>query len=286
MTTAISGLDHVVIAVNDLDRAEMAFRRLGFTLSPRALHSAAMGTANHTIMLRQDYFELLAVLTPTDRNGRWRDALDAGEGLAGLAVATSGAGAARDAWRRAGLTPSDIVAFSRPVERPGGRKMEARFEISSLPRETLSGVSLFACAQLTRDAVWLPELMAHSNTAEAIRKVTVSLPDPVAASGLWKRALPGAISLPIEGGVTLRFGNHAIDLLDPLSAARRYRLATPIEIARMVALDFAVGNVGACRAALARGGVPMKLNGDTILVREDHACGVVVTMSPAGSPIA
>jgi catechol 2,3-dioxygenase-like lactoylglutathione lyase family enzyme len=285
MRNAISGLDHVVIAVTDLDRAEAIFRRLGFTLSPRALHSAAMGTANHTIMLAQDYFELLAVLAPTDRNGRWREALDAGEGLAGLAVATPGAAAAREAWLRAGLKPSDIVAFSRAVERPGGRRMEARFEITSLPKETLPGVSLFACAQLTRDAVWLPELMVHPNTAEAIRKVTVSLPDPVAASALWRRALPGAISMPIEGGVTLRLGNHAIDLLDPPSAAQRYRLERPIEAERMVALDFAVGNIAACRAALAQGGVPMKLNGDTTLVREEHACGVVVTMSPAGAPV-
>jgi hypothetical protein len=38
-----------------------AYRRLGFTLSPRATHSAAMGTANHTIMLENDYFELLSV---------------------------------------------------------------------------------------------------------------------------------------------------------------------------------------------------------------------------------
>jgi catechol 2,3-dioxygenase-like lactoylglutathione lyase family enzyme len=65
MPAAITGIDHVVIAVDDLDRAEAAYRRLGFTLSPRAVHSATMGTANHTIMLEHDYFELLAVLTPT-----------------------------------------------------------------------------------------------------------------------------------------------------------------------------------------------------------------------------
>ncbi len=286
MTTALSGLDHVVIAVTDLDRAEASFRRLGFTLSPRALHSVAMGTANHTIMLRRDYFELLAVLSPTDRNLRWREALSAGEGLVGLALATPDAAAARDAWRGAGLSPGDVIAFSRPVERQGGRKMEARFEVVSLPKETMPGVSLFACAQLTRDAVWLPELMAHPNTAEAIRGFAVSLPDPAAASGSWLRALPGAISTRVEGGMTLRLGDHAIDLLDPASAARRYRLPAPITVPRMIALDFAVRDVGACRAVLAQGGVPAEADGDVTRVPADHACGVIVTMSPAGSPIA
>src|SRR5260221_10537976 len=113
MNPAISGIDHLLIAVSDLDRAAAAYRRLGFTLSPRALHSAAMGTANHTIMLERDYFELLAVLAPTERNLRWREALAAGDGIAGMAVATASAAASRAAWLEAGLSPSEIVSFSR-----------------------------------------------------------------------------------------------------------------------------------------------------------------------------
>src|SRR5258708_36315876 len=138
MTAAIMGIDHVVIAVNDLDRAAAAYRRLGFTLSPRAMHSAAMGTANHTIMLEDDYFELLSVLTPTDRNARWREALADGEGVVGLAAATSGALAAHTAWLQAGLSAGDLVAFSRPVERPGRIHTGARFEAVSLPKRGLS----------------------------------------------------------------------------------------------------------------------------------------------------
>ena len=52
---SIIGLDHVVVTVRDLDQAEHRWRELGFTISPRGLHSAAMGTANHTIMLGEDF---------------------------------------------------------------------------------------------------------------------------------------------------------------------------------------------------------------------------------------
>ena len=76
---AIGGIDHLVIAVSDLDRAAQAYRRLGFTLSPRAVHSAHMGTANHTIMLARDYFEVLGVLAPTKADARWRNALAQGD---------------------------------------------------------------------------------------------------------------------------------------------------------------------------------------------------------------
>ncbi len=285
MTAGITGIDHVVIAVNDLDHAQAAYRRLGFTLSSRATHSAAMGTANHTIMLEDDYFELLSVLTPTDRNARWREALADGEGVVGLAAATPGALAARTAWVQAGLSPGDVVAFSRPVERLRGIKTEARFEIVSLPMETLPGIGLFACAQLTRDAVWLPELVVHPNTAMAIRKLTVSVPDPLDASGTLVRAFPGATAASIDGGICIRPGRHAIDLLDPSTAARRYRLAKPLERARAVGLDLTVGTVDACRAVVAQGGATFASDGDRTVIGADQACGVVITLLPASLPV-
>ncbi len=189
MTAAISDIDHIVIAVGDLDRAAATYRQLGFTLSPRALHSASMGTANHTIMLQHDYFELLTVLTATERNLRWREALALGEGVAGLALVPTGAPAARDAWRGQGFSPSELVSFSRPVDRPDGSRMEARFEIVSLPKGSVPGASVFACAQLTRDAVWLPELMRHANTATAIRRLVVALPNVSEGAIAWSKAL-------------------------------------------------------------------------------------------------
>jgi catechol 2,3-dioxygenase-like lactoylglutathione lyase family enzyme len=285
MTAAITGIDHVVIAVNDLDRAETAYRRLGFILSPRALHSGEMGTANHTIMLEHDYFELLAVLTPTDNNGRWREALADGEGVVGLAVGTPAAAAVRAAWLQAELSPGGVIGFSRSVERPGGIKTQARFEIVSLPKDTLPGVSLFACAQLTRGAVWLPELLVHPNTAVAIRKITVSVPDPLAASRAWVRGLPGAVAAVIEGGMRIRLAKHIIDLLDARTAARRYRLAKLLDGAKAVALDFAVGIVEDCRAAIAEGGAKMEVHGDSTVIGANQSCGVAITMVPASSPI-
>jgi catechol 2,3-dioxygenase-like lactoylglutathione lyase family enzyme len=285
MAAAITGVDHVVIGVADLDNAEATYRRLGFTLSPRARHSAAMGTANHTIMLEHDYFELLAVLTPTDRNARWREALTLGEGVVGMAAATPSAAAAREAWRAVGFDPGEVVAFSRALERPGGVRTEARFETVSLPKETLPALSLFACGQLTREAVWLPELMSHPNTAVAIRKLSLSAPDPAAASREWARAFPGSVTSSIAGGMRIRLPRHAIDSLEPHAAAQRYRLGRSLGRAKCVALDFGVRSMNACREALAQGGVKAEPDGDGIAIRADEACGVVITMAPANSPL-
>jgi catechol 2,3-dioxygenase-like lactoylglutathione lyase family enzyme len=285
MTAAVTGVDHVVIGVADLDRAEATYGRLGFTLSPRARHSAAMGTANHTIMLEHDYFELLAVLTPTDRNAHWRGALRLGEGVVGVAAATPSAAAAREAWSAAGFDPGEVVAFSRSVQRPGGVRTEARFATVSLPKDTLPALSLFACEQLTPEAVWLPELMSHSNTVVAIRKLSLSVSDAVAASRPWARAFPGSVTSSIAGGVRIRLPRNAIDFVAADVAGQRYRLDRPLDHAKCIALDFAVRSMDACREALAQGRVKVEPDGAGIAIPADEACGVAITMTPASSPV-
>jgi hypothetical protein len=53
-------LDHVVVTVRDrLDEAHAAYRRLGFTLTPRGHHT--LGSMNHLAVFGTDYLELLAV---------------------------------------------------------------------------------------------------------------------------------------------------------------------------------------------------------------------------------
>ena len=59
MSHPVSGVDHAFLLTDALDEAAAAWRAMGFTLSPRGLHSAAKGTANHTVMFEADYFELL-----------------------------------------------------------------------------------------------------------------------------------------------------------------------------------------------------------------------------------
>ncbi len=128
MTAPLSGINHVVILVLDLDRAREAYARLGFTLSPRGDHSPPLGTSNHTIMGRRDYLELLTVTTSTDENRGYREALACGEGIVGVALATPAAASARSAWHALGVRPEEMLRLSRPVDRPGGVPIEARFE--------------------------------------------------------------------------------------------------------------------------------------------------------------
>ncbi len=61
MNGAITGLDHALVGVRDLEAARAAYARLGFTLTPRGSH-IGWGTANYCIMFARDYVELLGIV--------------------------------------------------------------------------------------------------------------------------------------------------------------------------------------------------------------------------------
>ena len=75
MSHPVKGIDHCFALVQDLDLAARQYAALGFTLSPRGLHSEAKGSANYTIMFPDDYFELLGLLRETPGNASRRESL-------------------------------------------------------------------------------------------------------------------------------------------------------------------------------------------------------------------
>jgi catechol 2,3-dioxygenase-like lactoylglutathione lyase family enzyme len=261
----IGTIDHVVITVADLAASAEIYRRLGFTLSPKGVHSAALGTENHTIMLQDDYFELLAVRVPTDRNAAWRRAVAQGGGVAGMAMTTEDPHAARSHWLAAGLSPDEALKFARTVPRPDGSTMEARFEVVSLDEIPGTGMRLFVCSQPTREAVWLPELTGHANTAVAIRRIVIACPDLKFSAAQWLRALPGAQAASTAEGISLDTGRHHIDLV-----------AGHAPQVRALGIDYLVADLTACRATLQRGGIAHEDEGASIHVAPGTACNVAI----------
>lgn len=192
MLPTIDGLDHVVIAVRDLQAAADAWGRLGFMVSPRGLHSPHMGSGNHTIMFGEDYVELLGAVAPQPHNEPMRRFLEEREGLERCALTTLDAEAGVEALRERGLAAVGPVEFSRPVPVPGGGETEARFSVFQWPEEEApGGVRIFACQHHTREVVWIPELQRQGNGVIGIRRVLVADADPDGAAAHLARLLDG-----------------------------------------------------------------------------------------------
>jgi hypothetical protein len=210
----VIGLDHVVIAVRDLDAAAQRWAALGFTMSPRGTHSAHMGSGNYTMMLGDDYMELLGVLVPTDHNAGLRAFLDGREGLDRAAFTATDAAAGVEELRARGLAPTGPVAFGRPVPLPGGGEAEARFNVFQWPRDQRpAGLGIFACQHLTRENVWIPELQTHANGATRIVRVEVLAHDPAAAAAQMATLIDRAAETEADGAFRVPTGSTRGDFV-------------------------------------------------------------------------
>jgi len=209
----ITGVDHAVVAVRDLDSAAEGWKQLGFTLAPRGTHSARMGTGNHTIMLGSDYIELVGVLTETEQNAPTRAFLArTGGGIERVAFTTTDAAAGVEEVRAHGFAPLGPIDFERPVTLPDGRLSAARFSTYQWPIDQApGGVRLFACQHKTRDTVWIPQLQRHANTALGILRVVMVSPDPQADAQQLARMIDGDVRSTADGAFLVPSGTDRAD---------------------------------------------------------------------------
>src|SRR5690606_18775722 len=114
-----------------------------------------------------DYFELLGVVADTPDNADRREKLARdGEGLHAVACRTDDAEAAKPALAELGIATGEVGSFSRPVPLPSGGEAEAAFKTLQFDTAEVPVGICFMCQHLTRDTVWIPELIEHANGAD------------------------------------------------------------------------------------------------------------------------
>ena len=287
----LDGIDHAVISVHDLEGAAKAWTNLGFTLAPKGVHSPHIGTANYTIMLADDYIELIGVVTPTDNNISTRDYLAIREGLDRAAFASTDASRGIAALRARGIDGTGPLDFSRPVKLVDGRQTEAQFRTFAWPRTQRPGnVRLFACEHLTRAAVWQPHLTAHANTAVRIERIEVVSADPTAAAAFMHRLTGLPVQTLADGTVRVKTSaaesrrpSACYEFLDAATLGRRYPGLPlgPLPREGAMSLSLGVTDIDAARTAL--GDRAVDLGDGRIAVPPHVANGVIVAFGPRQS---
>jgi len=275
MRAPISGIDHVVIAVHDLDHAQSVYARLGFTLTPRGVHS--LGSQNHCVMFGRDYFELLAPPRAHPAMQYYNDFLARGDGLAAIALATEDANAAQAALCANHIGADAPLDFARPVALPEGTR-DAAFRIVQLPVEQTPGCRMFLCQHFTRDVVWRPEYQRHALGATALAGVAVIVEDPARAAPHYAK-LFDARPQPITEGLRIDTGSAPIALTARGKLGRRLAgVELPVRPRPFVAALFIrVADRLVAAETLRRGGFePVALKDGSYAVHAHEACGVTL----------
>lgn len=275
MRSHITGLDHVIIAVRDLEKAAEAFRRLGFTLSSKGEH-AEWGTANYCIMFGRDYIELLAAVAEGAPADRVRAFTATREGLMGLVFATRDAQA--DCRRLGVEAPGSL---SRTVATARGPLM-ARFVAGALPTETTPGVGSFLCQHLTPEILRQPGWTDHPNGAGAVASVTAIVADPIDLMPAWDRLIGPAASTATDETVTVHTGMGLVFLCKPEDLDQLHPEADeemPPPPPAMVAMTIGVADTNAAAKVLNANCVAFSRDFvGTIRIAPSEACGVFVEM--------
>lgn len=164
-------LDHIIIAVPDLEDAQQAYTAQGFTVLPGGQH-ANQATHNALIVLADgSYIELIAPTgqPPQNASADFRLLTQHGAGLVGFALAVDHL-AAWVASRPAGRF--EVHAGGR--QRPDGIMLawQAAFLVGQ-------GLSPFFIEDVTPRSLRVPDSLAaitHANTAQGITRLTLPWP--------------------------------------------------------------------------------------------------------------
>ncbi|MEJ7901966.1 MAG: VOC family protein, partial [Thermomicrobiales bacterium] len=170
-----TGIDHIVIAVNDLDQAVADYTAAGFTVTPGGQH--ANGETHNALIAFTDgtYFEIIAWRTP-DQPGdnTWWRRLQAGEGFVDYALRVADLDVEIDRLRTAGLEVPESTPGGRL--RPDGQSVE--WQTVRLDPERHPSLP-FYCHSTNDITLRVPSGQAavHANGASGIHKIFIGVAD-------------------------------------------------------------------------------------------------------------
>lgn len=186
-------IDHVVVAVRDLDAASATYEKLGFQLTPRASHPDIMGTSNRLALFKTDNFiELLEVdrpnlLAPHDLTGAApffgfgdhnRQAVGDREGMSMLAFAGGDADGDVSSFAARGIPAFGPFEFKRQARLADGREVTLEFRLVFARSPDMPRVAFFTCEDRVPDYFRDPGFHHHDNCCIGISKVFLASDDP------------------------------------------------------------------------------------------------------------
>jgi catechol 2,3-dioxygenase-like lactoylglutathione lyase family enzyme len=212
-------LDHVVIAVSDLDRAVADYQSLGFTVYPGGVHHG--GASHNALVVFADgaYFEIIAYREAAPANRWWRVLSTAGEGIVDFAVLPENTKGDLKAARARGLNLEGPTPGGRL--RPDGVRLDWQ-----IVRPTTTDLP-FWCGDITPRKLRVPEggIRHHANKVTGISRVRVLVAD-VAASTERYRGLVGPEAVSADAGVPLiGLTKTVLELVGPDNDHARRHLA-------------------------------------------------------------
>lgn len=273
----LSGIDHCIVGVRDLEAARERWAALGFTVTPRGRH-VGWATANYCIMFPADYVELLGIVAPGEYSAGLDVALaEQGEGLMRLAFRSTDAETTRGALAGAGLAAEPVRTLSRALEAPTGTVMP-EFRLLHPDVAATPGVAAFVCQHLTPNLVWQTQWCAHRNGATGIASYAILAEKPASLAAGWARLFGEAAVKRDRGRLAVETGTARLEFLTRHVLAERF---PDVDLAAVrpggiAGMSIRVEKLGTAAVCLAEAGVACIRTDDGLVVPPEDANGVAL----------
>jgi catechol 2,3-dioxygenase-like lactoylglutathione lyase family enzyme len=212
----VKGIDHVVIAVKDLELAIKSYRQLGFTVVPGGRH-AGLGTSNALIAFADGaYLELIAFSPPVPAAlDLWYSAIAWGGGLVDFCAQSDDLEGDVAVFRRAGAVIGAPFVMERV--RPDGYTV--RWTLATTQGASRGVIPFFIRDTTPRDER-VPRDRKHENGVIGISSLSIVVRNKTEVAEIYAKAL-GEPEAPLQredlaaSGLSVIIGPHKLHLLEP-----------------------------------------------------------------------
>ncbi|WP_445500761.1 VOC family protein [Microvirga sp. G4-2] len=283
-------IDHLVIAVHDLDKAADFYRRLGFQIGARNRH--AWGTENRIVQFPGTFLELITVgegaQIPPHKSGHFsfgafvQDYLRNREGLAMLVLDSQDAKSDAAAFARRGIGAFEPFHFERAGRKPDGTATKVAFTLAFAADPTAPKAGFFVCQQHYPENFWNPAFQVHENGATGLATVALAAPDPDRCKKFLTDFTDSIPTSPALHDLSFRLVDAHLDVMTPDDAGETYiSVEAELDQPSFVAFAVRVEKIDAQAKRLDAAEIPYQHVGSRLVVPASAAFGVAIAFEAA-----
>jgi hypothetical protein len=231
------GIDHLVLAVRDLEFACSVYERLGFNLTPQAQHP--FGTGNRLAQLQNDFLEIVSVTKPEDvvpfTDGVFsfgaynQEYLKHRDGMSMIALKSDGWENDRKTFSKAGFDLPAPFTFSRLARQPDGKDVTVGFDLTFIPDTDFPEAIFFTCShQHELQYFYKKEFQNHPNTALAVSDIVLLSVDLEKAATFFRKLYGTQNVSELDGGFIVETGQARFSILDEKRLNERFAGHQPV----------------------------------------------------------
>lgn len=277
-------LDHLVLAVRDLDAAGAFYQKLGFQVGARNRHP--WGTENRLVQFPGTFLELITVgegAAIADHRAAVfsfgafvRDYLAKHEGFAMLVLASKNAKADKTSFDKAGIGGFETFYFERKGVRADGSPVDVAFTLAFVSDQLNRHNGFFVCEQHKPQNFWSEKAQVHPNGTQRLASITMLAHDPSDHAEFFSHFTGIRAFSASSAGLRFETDHGEIDVLSEPAYQFEFGLPAPSEKPALAAFTVAVADLNNIEAHLDKQSVPHERIRDAVIVPPDEAFGVAI----------